>query len=115
MRYCTDGILVMIALSLTEVGFIEEELGFYRIHGKNGFVGKSDFGKAAREILERQHNYTNLQLQDKGFAPIPFSAHKYLRKIVEDMLLSGDISTEDVFVLYGTESSGLYLSEVLES
>lgn len=115
MRYCTDGILVMIALSLTEVGFIEEELGFYRIHGKNGFVGKSDFGKAAREILERQHHYTNLQLQDKGFAPIPFSAHKYLRKIVEDMLLSGNISTEDVFVLYGTESSGLYLSEVLES
>lgn len=114
MRYCTDGILVMIALSLTEVGFIEEELGFYRIHGKNGFVGKSDFGKAARKVLERQHIYTNLQLQDKGFALISFSAHKYLRKIVEDMLSSGVISTEDIFVLYGTESSGLYLSEVLE-
>lgn len=115
MRYCADGILVMIALSLTEVGFIEEELGFYRIHGKNGFVGKSDFGKAAREVLERQHTYTNLQLKDKGFNPIPFSAHNYLRKIIEDMIANKEISTEDVFVLYGTESSGLYLSEVLES
>lgn len=115
MRYCADGILVMIALSLTEVGFIEEELGFYRIHGKNGFVGKSDFGKAAREVLERQHTYTNLQLQDKGFKSIPFSAHNYLRKIIEDMTANKEISTEDVFVLYGTESSGLYLSEILES
>lgn len=114
MRYCADGILVMIALSLTEVGFIEEELGFYRIHGKNGFVGKSDFGKAAREVLERQHAYTNLQLKDKGFPLVPFSAHNYLKKIIEEMLSKGDISTDDIFVLYGTESSGLYLSEVLE-
>lgn len=115
MRYCTDGILVMIALSLTEVGFIEEELGFYRIHGKNGFVGKSDFGKAAREVLERQHIYTNLQLKDKGFPLVPFSAHDYLEKIIEDMLSNSTISTDDIFVLYGTESSGLYLSEVLEA
>lgn len=115
MRYCADGILVMIALSLTEVGFIEEELGFYRIHGKNGFVGKSDFGKAAREVLEKQHSYTNLQLKDKGFSVIPFSAHHYLRKIIEDMLANEEITRDDIFVLYGTESSGLYLSEVLET
>lgn len=114
MRYCTDGILVMIALSLTEVGFIEEELGFYRIHGKNGFVGKSDFGKAARETLARQHTYTNLQLADKGYKEIPFSAHNYLCSIIEDMLSNNIISKRDTFVIYGTESSGLYLSEVLE-
>lgn len=113
MRYCADGILVMVALSLTEVGFIEEELGFYRIHGKNGFVGKSDYGKAAREMLERQHTYTNLQLRDKGYPEIPFSAHDYLKKITSDMLAEKKISREDVFVLYGTESSGLYLTEVL--
>lgn len=114
MRYCTDGILVMIALSLTEVGFIEEELGFYRIHGKNGFAGKSDFGKAAREMLARQHTYANLQLEDKGYKKIPFSAHCYLRSIVKDMLENGMIKKDNSFVIYGTESSGLYLSEVLD-
>lgn len=114
MRYCTDGILVMIALSLTEVGFIEEELGFYRIHGKNGFVGKSDFGKAAREMLARQHTYANLQLEAKGYRQIPFSSHCYLRSIARDMLENGMIKKGNSFVIYGTESSGLYLSEVLD-
>lgn len=114
MRYCADGILVMIALSLTKVGIIEEELGFYRIHGKNGFVGKSDHGENARKTLHSQHVYVNKQLEYRGFPVIPFSHHAYFNMLIENLCLDKKLNKEDKVVIYGTESSGLYMSEVLE-
>lgn len=113
MRYCADGILVMAALSLTGVGMIEEELGFYRIHGNNGFAGRNDHGKAARETLHAQHQYVNRQLELKGFPTIPFSRHKYLRKLIGRLVEEGKLAQGDKAVVYGTESSGLYLTHVL--
>lgn len=115
MIYCADGILLMAALSLTEVGFIEEELGFYRVHGNNGFVGKDDYGENARLILKRQHEYVNKQLQKRGYKEIPFSFTDYFNHIIQDMLKNEKISSCSRILLYGTESSGLYMHEVLES
>lgn len=114
MRYCADGILVMIALSLTEVGIIEEELGYYRIHGKNGFVRKNDYGEAARKILHEQHKYVNKQLDYRGFPVIPFSRYAYFNKLIDDLQQDGNLHGENRIVVYGTESSGLYMTEVLE-
>ncbi len=114
MRYCADGILVMVALSLTEVGIIEEELGFYRIHGGNGFVGKSDYGDAARDILHKQHIYANKQLNYRGFLEIPFDNYKYFDYLIENMLKAEKLKKDARIAIYGTESSGLYLSHVLQ-
>lgn len=114
MIYCADGILLMIALSLTEVGFVREELGFYRVHGNNGFIGKSDYGARAREILDRQHAYVNKQLKDKGYKEVPFDHYAYFRAILSGMLEDGRLSKKARVVLYGTESSGLYMTQVLK-
>lgn len=114
MIYCTDGVLLMMALSLARVGFIEEELGFYRVHGENGFVGKTDFGQRAREILQKQHIYVNKQLRCRGEQEIPFSNHCYFLHILRGLLEKGGLKADNRIAVYGTESSGLYMSDVLE-
>ena len=114
MIYCTDGVLLMIALSITKVGFIEEELGFYRVHDKNGFVGKTDFGQRAREILQKQHIFVNKQLRCRGKEEILFSNHRYFLHILRGLLAEGKLKATNRIVVYGTESSGLYMTDVLE-
>ncbi len=114
MRYCADGILAMAALSLTEVGVLEEELGFYRIHGGNGWAGKNDFGEAARKAFAAQNEYVNMQLSMRGFPNIPFSRHRYFRMLVNGLLQDGKLDAGSPVVVYGTESSGLYMTQVLQ-
>lgn len=113
MRYCADGVALMIALSLDKIGFVEEELGFYRIHGNNGYAGRTDSGEKARAIQEAQHSYVNRQLRAHGCPEIPFSRHSYFCRLIGDMLKDGRLSREDRLFLYGTEASGLYLTEAL--
>ncbi len=112
MIYCTDGVLLMIALSLTEIGILEEELGFYRIHGSNGFVGKTDYGEKARSILEKQKKYVNKQLRMHGFPEIQFDNHKYFSTLISELLSENKLKKNDKIVIYGTESSGIYMTEV---
>lgn len=114
MRYCADGILAMAALSLTEVRVLEEELGFYRIHGGNGWAGKNDFGEAARKAFAAQNEYVNMQLSLRGFPNIPFSRHRYFRMLVNGLLQDGKLDAGSPVVVYGTESSGLYMTQVLQ-
>ena len=113
MVYCADGVLLMMALSVTRIGFVEEELGFYRIHGDNGFVGKTDYGESARNILYKQHKYVNKQLKEKGMDIIPFDKYAYFEFLLNKMNQEGVIDTTDRILLYGTESSGLYMTHCL--
>ena len=114
MRYCADGILLMMALSFVPVGIISEVLGFYRVHGHNGFIGKDDHGERARRILDEQHCYVNEQLLRCGKPTIPFSSTGYFMHLIDRLQANGKICTSNRCVLYGTEASGLYMTKVLE-
>lgn len=114
MRFCTDGIVLMMALSMEPVGFIENVLGYYRVHGQNLFVGSNDFGQKARALSKEQQLYVNKQLVHKGHKLIPFDNHKYFIHLIKELLEYKKIETGYKILIYGTEASGLYMTQVLE-
>ncbi len=113
MRICADGVLLMMALSETKIGFISEILGFYRVHNKNLFVDNVDTGNAARLILQKQHDYVNKQLQKCGKPIIPFDDCCYLIFLIKDLEKKNLINVNEHCIIYGTESSGLHMTTVL--
>lgn len=113
MLYCTDGILLMAALSLTKIGICNEVLGFYRVHGSNLFVNCTDRGEKAKKILEAQHLYVNKQLRKSNLPEINFDKHNYFRHLIKECLKNGDLSLTSKCVLYGTEASGANMTDVL--
>lgn len=114
MVYCADGIVLMMALSQAPVGRVDEVLVFYRQHGGNGFVNKNDSGAAGRAIFEKQKYYVNKQLRRCKYPEVPFDQHRYFRYLIGQELESGRLHNKDQVFLYGTESSGLFLTQVLE-
>ena len=114
MVYCTDGILLMASLSLVKVGIIDEILGFYRVHGQNLFINNTDKGQKARKILAQQHLYVNKQLRKRSLPEINFDNHKYFVYLINELLQEKKLLQKSKCIIYGTETSGINLTEVLE-
>lgn len=114
MIYCADGILLMMALSLAPLGRLDEVLGFYRQHGKNGFVNKNDSGAAGRAVYEKQQVYVNKQLRRCGYPEIPFDKYRYFRHLLQIELDRGSLCRGDRIFLYGTETSGLHMTQAMK-
>jgi hypothetical protein len=111
MRGYADGCIMMLAMTRGKIGFIDEILALYRIHGHNLNVNATDSGDAARDVLRRQRDYVNKQLAARGRPAIPFSNHAYLEHLLRES--DGIIGTSTPVAIYGTGSSGLFVLEVL--
>ena len=111
MRICADGCILMLAMTRSPVFVLEDVLGYYRIHDNNLHAQRLDTGINSREVLQRQRDYVNKQLKFRGFTDIPFDNHAYLDYLLKECQKEEMLKDDDIIAIYGTESSGLFMTD----
>ena len=111
MRGYSDGCLLMLAMTRAEVCVLPDVLGYYRIHGKNMHVDKTDKGPKSRKIFQAQREYVNLQLRHRGFSEIPFSDTAYIASRLTRH--ASTLHKKKHLFVYGTEAAGKSVTTVL--
>ena len=113
LRYCSDGLVVMLALTMGKVGFIEDVLGFYRIHGNNLFINRTDNLQKGAEIIKARELYLNEILVSRNCAPINFQKEQYYKDLIKEQFNLGNINLQNRCWIWGTEFAGKYFTDAL--
>lgn len=105
-RICADNYLMIYALYLSNIKYIDDSLVFYRVHDNNGFIGRSDV-KLVDEISLGSITLINKKLESNNQEPIPYIDYDLKSKLLK---IEEGISIESKeYIIYGT---GIYSHNV---
>jgi hypothetical protein len=112
-RICADEYMMLYALYLSNVKYIDEPLAYYRIHGNNAYVGHLDvdvkFINARNFATIRR---INEKLIGENQIPIPYM-NQHLRRLLCENEEKFMIEQKD-YVIYGTGAAAINVREYLE-
>lgn len=101
-RICADNYLMIYALYLSDFYYIDEELTFYRIHGKNGYARRNDV-MLVTDISRMSIEIINEKLSLDNKPQIPYINYEIYKKLHRDEE-NFKIENNKFYVLYGTGS-----------
>jgi hypothetical protein len=110
-RICADNYLMLYALYLSNIGYIDEELSFYRIHENNGYVRNSN-AVPVEKISLLSIQLINELLVKKKEITIPYIDNDIKTKLFRDE--EKFVIEPKEYVLYGTGEYSKSVKNYLE-